>query len=489
MGATFASASPQEAKSVGAVEAEQASAQGDIRFGGRPLVIEDFDTRGTTPPAGPFELSAKAIHSRVAVVESVVLAGSYGHEKDAYVERKEFTNAMARSDGPRPGHYLAIFGSPTSQFELSASRGTVQPAPETTFRSTEFAYSEIQPLERDLTDAITWTQPGAAGMLTLRGDFTVVLWETDLDVADSEGETTIWTGIRDHPIVPGPADVPTAAIADRTKRQAYLEVEGGTLTMPWLAASMKLHLLSGDMVVEGEVTFEGPTGTLVSAVPSEDTLTLQGDLHLTLANADSGRIPFEIRGNLREAESGGDAIALVIPGSPEILGLRPWLWLVGAAVVALPAIFIAGVYTRRRQQSARMERMETLMEAGEFEAAARAADRLLRSKDFGKDASVIKVEALVRLGRYDEAGQFLDSLKPWTGAPAAMIDFLNSYVLVLRGFTDKAVTRLAACLEAAPEFVDEVQASAAFAPILDDPRLAQYFSAKNRDGWSLGAYT
>jgi hypothetical protein len=263
------------------------------------------------------------------------------------------------------------------------------------------------------------------------------------------------------------------AASDRTDRQLYLYVEHGTLDLLALnPAALRLFLSKPTADIQGVATFEGEAAKVADGSQMRDvdggTLRLEGHIVATMNGPTHGRIPITATGSVRAAMDGRALTwAAPVAGSS---GAFSWWPILLVGFVATPTLAAGGFYGTRWRETSRMDRLEDLMVVGDWEAVAARAPRLARSRHFGLDASVMHVDALVRLGRLDEALRVASRLKAPHAGGAPVLDFVLAYLYAARGDKKQALKHAIACVKAGPEFQEHLRTYPEFASIHADLR-------------------
>lgn len=340
-----------------------------------------------------------------------------------------------------------------------------------------------------------WQAKATGGVVTVHGDLLLSLFEVDVVVATDDGEATYTSGETQEP---HPSD-PSGAVEARTLSQVYLFLTNATLTLPWYSATeADLYVGQPSAHVVGGLILHDVFGEIVDSqtrhVAIADKLLLEGDMLVRLdspAPSDASYAVF-VSGDISKAELDGQPLALT-GGGPKVQGTNgglPWfLW--AAAALTLPLAGTGVEAIRRHRLTIRFHELERRLDAGDFEAVADGAAMLVRSRSHRVDASVMKVLALIQLGRYDDALSFLDGAGAWKGPAGATLQYLYGYVYAAKGQAKEAVARLSTCLEISPDFKAEIVANPVFQPMLSDPALAPHFPSKpvrRNPGTNLGGY-
>lgn len=285
------------------------------------------------------------------------------------------------------------------------------------------------PERADTRTAVAWdAQACPAPAWTVTGSFLVTLFEADVTVGGTtyaSGESEEGTGT--VPVVPFSFN----ATEERTYRYVYLTVRDG-----WLRASgdPAVFLASAE-VRTAALVLEDAHGTIpaVGEAPLAGArVELAGDLVARAGRAGAGAaLDVRVTGRLDSGTVAGQSVAVASGGGP---GADLWL----AGLLAVPVLAGGGAAAWRGGPARRLARLDRLGMAGAPGAAAVAARsrRLERYDDIAREAMALRIEALARGGRGDDALAEAERLGGWEGALAA------AYVHALLGEPARAVEAL-----------------------------------------------
>lgn len=443
---------------IGTFEASDGSFAGTGSVAGRLAVLADL-TPMTNPSEG-LEFSAEALFVERTYTQAYATAAGISVHDPPQTTQAEHAKASIRSVGVRPGAELYVIGD-DAQVDLDWDCG-------------RFRFSPVEWLEvprrleatrsSDAVSVSTKTEWMACGptQVAIHGDFRIVVWEWDLEVETASGSTTYRSGdeARDQ-----------AAATDTGAAQLFLRVTDGNLTVRSQVELPALRVFLADEVasVEGSLVFHDVTGRFNIDSPRElssESLELVGSLRLGVLR--EGAPAFDLHGALTDAQSDGRPVRI---SAPDAASSRWWLLpLIGVALLA-PLGAGAGVTLRRRWLENRIDLVEGLIQEGSYSRAATASTALVRSRTFHVDGVVLRMDALLRDGRPQEALSFLDGAGEIGAGARPIIDFGRARAHAALGQHAEARAHVEACLRAAPEMLPQIQ---------DDAALQRYLGSKRR---------
>jgi hypothetical protein len=420
------------------------------------------------------ELDVRTGVAKTQVLHSFSAAGLVTNGEERYVDEADAAGIL-HGTTTRPQYYLGLFADGAgATIQVTAADARLRASPETEIAGHIFMRSEIpQPRHRTGGEAQLESATGPIG-ITVTGSFLLMLWE--LDLAKDGSETRFETGSQDAPAHGSLPAESSRAAGERTDRQLYLYVTDGSLQLWSLDPdAFKVHIGAPAIETAGTATFTGASAKVADGSNMRSvepgTMTFDGQLRIESTGPTTHRMPMRVSGTSRSVVVNGEALSWAAP--IEVVGPSGnSLWpLLIFGFVATPGLVAGGVYGHRWTQTARMNRLEDLMEWGEWDAVARKAPRLSRSRHFGLDAMLMRVDALVRLGRLDEALQAAKTLRAPTETGQALVEFTLAYLHAARGDTEKAVGHALACVNQGPEFREYLRTFPEFAALRSDPRL------------------
>ncbi len=461
------------------------------------LVWGDYGTPGLVPETSTtnpgFRLDAERLRVEVDEERRDLSAANVQVTQERLVSNgTDYTNATVASTPPRLGHMLAIMPNgrgawPTIEFHADdAAARPSAPSPLAVPRFARSDHRSNRSLESD--ESLDMDLAGSTVALTVRGDFLVTLWEWDFSVASALNRELheVRTG-RDAPtVVTNPLGGSNLAEKDVRLSQAYLFVHNGTLDLPayprpaghllMAAASLDVNGFVALAGVQGRVWDEGVAEPLDAA-----RFEMGGQIHLALGTRD-GRMSALVAGDITRAAADGARLALGARHAPED-GRAFDRWLTGVLVAGLvaPTLGAGGTWARRRNVRARLRRAEQALTMGDPAAVVQRVARIHASAH-RPEATVLEVDALLRLGRVDEARAVMESTAPWKGPMAAMHEYLLAAVAAHAGQADDAAVHLHACLSHAPEFVPSVRADPVFSNARERPPVQALLNDGPRPG-------
>jgi hypothetical protein len=399
--------------------------------------------------------------------------------------REPYGRAQVRSHEPRQAYALAVLplpGRPAPVLEiewgaLSVSAASGEPV------GVPNAVNATEARRLDVPGAVLLElAPAQLQTLVVQGDFRLALWFWNVTVESSQSSqaTLVWSGERYTPLV-SPLGPTQGVRLDVERHQVVLEVVGGVLEFTRLPASTDFYAPAASLSAAATWTHRDAAGALGDGADLRPLagrhVALVGDLRADAAWAPGARVATTLRGSLEEARLDGQHVAwaAAVPDRVPAPGGRwstAW-WM----LMALPAAGLGWNRVRGWREVRRMDALEAAAAFGAWPLAAEEAAWLRGSRSFAADAAAIETEALLRLGRADEARRRLEATPAWAGSRAAQWQFLRAWAAAAMGDPEAAVRDLLEALPAAPELGREVVARSEFAACRRDPRLRTLLGA------------
>lgn len=362
------------------------------------------------------------------------------------------------------------------RLEIEAVAGSLVPSTDEQVQGGDWAGAQDRDgLSASTSGAVQLEAWHGLSRLKVTGSFQLSLWYWDVAVTGAEqGEPQeFWTGRRQTTVVADPAMGTEGIQAGLRYQQVILTVHDGAFELANIPDAPALVRWSALQVSALTLEFDEAAGTLLGAdgevLLERNHVKLSGDLSSALDATEHSSLFARVTGHL--ATSSVDDQAIPVPSLAT--APPPWefplLWT--SIAVALPASAWGARSLTRLRERRRMDALEDLAQAGDDASVVRLARDLEGSRSFRHDAAALKVDALVRLGRLDEADEFTRSLTGWTGPAAAVLDYLIAVVASHRNEPDRARTHLLQSLSRAPELAGEAATQPAFGPLLHDSQV------------------
>jgi hypothetical protein len=319
--------------------------------------------------------------------------------------------------------------------------------------------------------------------LVISGDFAVMVWEWNLDLA-ADGKSALLKSGSEYQESSATNGAPAPVYGSETDRQVYLFVENGTLEFTFAGEpTADLYLQPAGMSVGGTMTLQAAGGTLHAAggdraVQPGETVTLRGVLSGQAGPVAAGAIPLLIGGQVDEARIGSDVVPMSALPQSAASASGPSGWFAAVALAAAGAAG-AGWWARRRSLARTMASLRRKMDDADYAPLRAMPAALLRSRRFAKDAHALKAVASLRLG---DAAAARSALEGWPedGNPSVR-DYMFAHLACLGKDWAEAATRLRSCLARNPEMGREIASNPVFAPVLG--RLERKASHVNQEGY------
>ncbi|MGB0652423.1 MAG: hypothetical protein ACPGQL_04410 [Thermoplasmatota archaeon] len=450
-----------------AVRAEVGPGQMEGGLVALAIAAQARETDHAGAEASQLFVSARQVDVKVDEAQDGPAAGGVGVGGQPASRQYRLHNATGAALPVQASNDLAILRLPGQEAPTITwtSEGGSAEASEGTYRM-EDRIGTGRSTMASLDGALTWGEQAVMPVLRIEGDFLVGLWEWDLRLDGEEGTRTETTG-RDSD---APQALPVLVQSESSRSQAYLSVRDGVLELTGMPMRLlELHVEDAEASTSA-ASFHDVTGRLPGGEAVEATrLSLEGalDIRLTTATA-NGLLSAAVGGAIDEAAADGVPLSVVVGDPGGWSRYWPWLLVLGAAV-ATPAGVVGAQAAQHKRQSHRMEDLEFLVQGGHLMEALAVADDLVLSKAYADDALLLKADALLQLGRPDEALGILGRhWHPATQAPAAC---LRGIALSRLERGPEAVEQLRTAFATAPHLAARARADPAARSLLRDPRL------------------
>lgn len=291
----------------------------------------------------------------------------------------------------------------------------------------------------DVRDAMHVEAANAAW--TLSGDFTLVLWTWKGTVREGDAASSFWTGVQQTS--PG-----AQGVGEHEYRQAYLEVEHGTLWAQAQGDPLDLYATSVQALV--------PATTLHELSPADSAAPAQGPNRLLLTRGAQG-----LQGQLAPTSNTHPDRAW------RDLGTQ---WQGGAAGMALLLVPLGVALVRANRGMRHLALANDNLELLNHRAAARHAALAVRHHHVRARAGLVGAVACIRCGDLDGAQGFLQHLHGTANHDEASCRFLLAHVRTLQGRTQEGQDLLEECLRINASCIEEAAISPVLAPLVDPSR-------------------
>jgi hypothetical protein len=423
------------------------------------LVGAQFDSLPGKPPIG-MQLQGSVIVSRTAF-ESVRPARVDSERQDAGLRRADLRDATLVGHSMDADASLTVFAAPHHATASILSSGVqVEREIAGTLSEPRFVESRVPSLVAPIANTLSLRTEGAT-QLRISGSFVLVAWGWDF-VGSEAGAVRFLSSGPGRPLGSLLAYGSDSSVPER-REQLYLAVSEGTLDVEATGAAA--------------IGIWGETVSLHSA----ETVAAQ-DLQGHLLRAERLPLRWHLKDFaasdefwLRPSRATATGISLASSGThsfvalgveaqlPMPLWMRPSALAVMALVV-LPAGTAFAVTARRRMENSSFSELEDAVDSGDAGTTIRLSERLLGSRHFGKDAALMRVEALVRLHRLDEARRALSSMPTDSDSHwSSSVELLRAYLHAVSGDPQGAGDALARCLELNPDLYEEICDNPVFA--------------------------
>ena len=379
---------------------------------------------GETPKHASITLHAENLvvnwteRSRVEIADPANWSQPYGGVPKGPPTHGESSHANASADATfsTPMSNLIIVGrggeTPTIEFQVKEAK--VKPNPvDQWIGGSRVRGSSTSPdpngtaIYYPLAAALTQVQAGN-GTFEVRGNLTLYVWETTLNVTSQDQRTTYTTGSWTQPAGPLPT-------ADGPVRERHYRL----LTLHATGAIIKLQLDSGKALINaaqlhlestGNARFEAAEGLL--RVGDVDRSLLRDELSVTGTFGVSARNQSTSEPRLRGTLTLGPGPATFAVAGQEVASVTApveqgrfrWWMIAGAA-----SLLILGVGAARRFQPVRIEQVELALLGGQDRRAGRLAQRLARKRPQDPDALFLYGTTLLQRRDFP---QLLSNLEP-----------------------------------------------------------------------------
>jgi hypothetical protein len=419
-------------------------------------------------------LEATRASAKVAASRGTAVGTLVAQRQENWTEDSDLAGSVIHSAGSRDFYFLAVIPmGDGATMELASSEGTIKPSRQATVEARHFVVSDVESPTSSALDAVAWESGAHAVTAIVRGSFVVVAWEYDFTV-DGTG-AVLRSGTESEPVADPAPSASSGFAAKETKRQTYIFVEEGTLTV--MAAdpdALAVFIDDATVDVSGSATFvaakaEVADGSEFRSTPGE-LLTIDGSFSVDVLDVETEIIPMKIRGTPNAITIDGKVVPWAASVYTENHPGFNWWPIAIIGFVATPGLIAGSAYSRRWLETSRMSRLEDMVEMGQWKQVAAAAPRLQRSTHFGFDASVIRVDALIRLGRLDEALSVASRMRAPNEMSGPVVEFTLAYLHAARGDRKAAIHHALECLKGGPEYREHIRTFPEFASIRNDPR-------------------
>lgn len=369
----------------------------------------------------------------------------------------------------RGGATLAVVPlSEMAPIGIQSAIGQFQASPSNTFY-------EGGPLERpsehrteiDISQTTRFQAGSRIDAITIYGDLILDNWEVDWIVSHDEGNTWYPSGREETPLVDGQPDFGPAHVGRTHQRDTFFYIQDAELTLTGVSAGSfeaYMHQWSGQWP-EGLV-IGAATGTMTSngqeMVISDQAVELPGPAFVDGATVEGNLLSIEARTQAGALRIGG--IEFAAPAGDERRGFSNAIdvvwqqtgttWLAPMAALLLAGMALVGIRFQKPFWYVRWR-----MHRGHHEFVVTQTPRFFANASKRPTAAMIHALALLGVGQFKEASQFLYSLVTADRPEEPTWHYLVAMALAGDGAFGPARHHLARCVKAAPQFIEEIRQS------------------------------
>jgi hypothetical protein len=357
-----------------------------------------------------------------------------------------------------------------SKVEFSAD--FVRPAPANPAAGSEYIYTREAPTLQGAT-----VSPD--GVITLRGDLRVVLFDEDVRIRAENG-----TGIVHESGSFDRAAGPAGATYDHETKHINLTLTDGVFHLYPHVRPVQVNLALANILLDGHVRFGAAEGTIAGAKAPLNIrsgsidIDSQG-LKIVLAPGKAGAPKYAatFEGSASQVRIDGTPVALASNSGATGVNARPFgnplLW-----IAALPLLLITGAAAWLvKRQANRLPvadlhaRAEAAFGAGEFERARAQTRRVLRREPGHLDSTLLHAMSLLKLEQTRDAVRFLEGQRAVVKDDHGMLSLVRSLGLVDIGEEALALRELEQALRINPLLRKEIEGTKLFDRASRDPVL------------------
>lgn len=428
----------------------------------------DIESTSGEPLSLSFEFTAESVRLEIDETRSDVMIPAAGVEPTRETIPYEFSNPTALGAGQRDASKIflapleegtvlpnAWFGGSKGDLVASSVGSVEQPEP----------FPERDARSVNVGDAVVWTTSSLDHEFVIQGDWHMRIREVPFTIQDSDSSYE-FVGDEEGEGVDG------VATTGQVQRTAHVFARNATLTVTATSHdavhSVYADVRSADFMDGVTVTgYNGPNlPEGIEHLLRDGDLIIQEDVQFTnLFGGDGVRFDIRVGEDVLPVPDEGEPI------EPDTVVSEPpgqsWLWwLIGIFGVVLVG---GGAVLRYHHPS--LSRVENAMDNGRYNYAARhSLYHVHQSRAPGK-ASLIHAVSLLRLGKPEDAGEFLEELSLEQRPEAPTWAYLLATAKAWLGQQEEAIQLLVDCLHQAPQYIEEVRGNPVFGELLKDPRL------------------
>ena len=446
----LATASTQAASSDGEIQAHALENGNDASIRGDLLA---YSFQGTGSPGFEAQLTLEATRILVEVdeAETPATVGGFGVGREQRTLQFEGDRIVGTSTDPG----LKIWAKPhEAPIRFTGVGQRVQASPESSANEPDYQLNHTAQTV-DVAGSIEWAAKDAHAA-TLDGSvyfsdrqFPFRLYDGDEIVYEFVGDTV-------------PEENAPGVRSGQVVRAAHVWAADATLRIESTKAHQTRAFLAAESVeAVGPWTLIDASGVLRQA---SERITLNGDhdldpySRLHAFNVEGSRMALSIEST--KVDVNGPQDSLTPPQGPDLTPEStlaapdngtwpPWLAAIAVAFIGLGGLL--GVRANPRFKS-----IKRALDRENYGYVARKAPRFLSEPTLAPQASLMQGISLVALHRFDDACEFLQSLKPSQRMDDATWYYLMATARAQQGKKSEASQHVQRCLEASPEYIVEV---------------------------------
>ena len=374
---------------------------------------------------------------------------------------------------------LSIFSEPGDSQIKHKGGANFQPTDRATYSDAGISTSEEGANPRaqtvDVSEATKVEFDSNWGTITLQGDFAIHLMESSWIISDLDGDHEYKSGREEEPYVPGQPQPPTGHVGTTHDRDTYFYVTNGTLTLTSVdQGNLEYFLSEWSADIPEGIELTNTKGTVVQDKVTRQldnsTIYLPGPVSFMDGAANDDVLTFTAKTPSDTVYVDGVKLDKLTPEEPNpdpstttVVRQGPESWLIPSFAAFLVGALLVGIRFQKPFWYVRWQ-----MRRGKHGFVTQNAPRFFSKAKQRKRAVMMHALALLGIGRFEEATEFLFTLIGDDCPDQPTWDYMTSMALAGSGEFQEALHHLDRCLKSAPQYIEDVQANPLLMRLLHD---------------------